>query len=290
MKVRSWLVAAAAGATLLAGCGSSSTPATGSGATGGSSGTSSAAPTTDAPADASALLTAALGKAGAPGQTAKLAVDAAGQTMAFDMETGTPPKMSGTMSIEGKELKIVFVDNVMYMGGIPGMDKLPGGKTWLSIDPKGADPMSKALGAAMSASMSQVQTAAADMVAKSTLTDKGTETVDGVQTRHIQMVVPKAVLVEQAKKALEAMSGALPKDALKTALDSIDKSFAADSTQDYYIDPATSLPVKVTQQTTVNGKEALMTMKYTWGASVSIVKPDPATVATFAELMSQAGG
>ena len=61
MKLRSWLVAAAAGATLLAGCGSSSTPATGSGATGGSSGTSSAAPTTDAPGDASALLTAALG-------------------------------------------------------------------------------------------------------------------------------------------------------------------------------------------------------------------------------------
>ncbi|HOL73086.1 MAG TPA: hypothetical protein PKW45_16695 [Bryobacteraceae bacterium] len=72
-------------------------------------------------------------------------------------------------------------------------------------------------------------------------------------------------LVEQAKKALEAMSGALPKDALKTALDSIDKSFAADSTQDYYIDPATSLPVKAVQQTTVNGKQAVMTMKYTWG-------------------------
>lgn len=290
MKLRSWLVAAAAGATLLAGCGSSSTPATGSGATGGSSGTSSAAPTTDAPADASALLTAALGKAAAPGQTAKLAVDAAGQTMAFDMETGTPPKMSGTMAINGEELKIVFVDNVMYMGGMPGMDKLPGGKTWLSIDAKGTDPMSKAFGAMMSAQMSQIQTAGADMVAKSTVTDKGTETVDGVQTRHIQMVVPKAVLIEQAKKGIEAMAGALPKDAIKTALDAIDKTIPADAAHDFYIDPATLLPVKAAVQTTLNGKPSVMTMTYTWGASVSIVKPDPATVASFAELMSQAGG
>ena len=298
MKLRSWLVAAAAGATLLAGCGSSSTPAGGTAATGGSttSGASSsasatsAAPATEASGDAAAFLSAALTKVGAPGQTAKFVADAAGQTMAFDLETGTPQKMSGTMTLKGKEIKLVFVDNVIYMGGVPGMDKLPGGKTWLSIDAKGTDPISKALGAAMSASMSQFKAAAVDMVAKSTVSDKGTEVVDGVQTRHIHVVVPRAVMIDQAKKGLEAMAGALPADALKTAMATIDKTFPTDSTQDYFIDPSTLLPVKVTQETTVDGKPAVMTLKYTWGVSVSIVKPDPATVASFAELMSQAGG
>lgn len=298
MKLRSWLVAAAAGATLLAGCGSSSTPAGGTAATGGSttSGASSsasatsAAPATEASGDAAAFLSAALTKATAPGQTAKMVATAAGQTMAFEMETGTPQKMSGTMTLKGQEIKLVFVDNVMYMGGIPGMDKLPGAKKWLSIDPKSTDPMSKAMGVAMSASMSQMQTAAADMVAKSTVTDKGTEDVDGVQTRHVQIVVPKAVLIEQTKKAVEAMSAALPADALKTALATIEKAYPSDSTQDYFIDPSTSLPLKAIQQTIVDGKPAVMTLKYTWGVSVSIVKPAPAEVISFGELMSQAGG
>ena len=168
------------------------------------------------------------------------------------------------------------------------MDKLPGGKTWLDR-PQGRRPDVQGPGRGDERLDVPGPDRGGRHGRQSTLTDKGTATVDGVQTRHIQMVVPKAVLVEQAKKGLEAMSGHSP-------LTRSRRRWTPSTSPSRRTPPRTTTLTRAPRSRSRSPSRPPSTAsrpdddEVHLGASVSIVKPDPATVATFAELMSQAGG
>ena len=286
MTVRPQHVAALGLAATLAltACGSSSTPAAPAGTAAGSSTTSAPAP---APASGSAtdLLAASLKKASEPGQTATMTMEASGQSMSVDMETGAPPKMSGTMNIEGDAVKIVVVDGAMYLGGMPGMSDLPAGKKWITFGGDSEDPLSAALSVGLTQSLSQMQTASADIVAKSTVSDLGAESINGTAARHLKMVTPGAVITEQSQASMKAMLDKLPAAARTAAQEAMKSAVTGDVVQEFWIDEATSLPVKAATEMTVSGQKATTTINYTWGVPVSIAAPPADEVVTFGELL-----
>lgn len=277
-------LALAATLTLTA-CGSGSTPAAPAGT--GAAGSSSSSAPAPAPASGAAgdILAASLKRASEPGQTATMTVDANGQSMSFDIETGAPPKMSGTMNLDGEDVKMLVVDGVMYMGGMPGMSDLPAGKKWITFGGDSDDPLSAALSVGLTQSMSQMQTASADIVAKSTISDLGEESVSGSVTRHLKMVTPGAVITEQSQAAMKAMLDKLPAEARKSAEEAMKNTVTGDVVQEYWIDPATSLPLKAVTEMTTAGKKAITTLNYTWGVPVSIAAPPADEVVTFGELL-----
>ncbi|MFD8593813.1 hypothetical protein ACFV1L_02265 [Kitasatospora sp. NPDC059646] len=98
---------------------------------------------------------------------------------------------------DGKEAKVLFVGDVMYIGAGADMAALAGGKTWMKIDPKaaaqGAPGGSDAGGFA--ATMELMNPAVQLAVAAPTATEAGTETVAGQSTRHYRSDIPVDALV-----------------------------------------------------------------------------------------------
>ncbi len=287
MTVRPRHAAAFALAATLAltACGSSSTPSAPAGTGAGSSASSSAPAPAPASGSAAEILAAALRKASEPGQTATMTMDGAGQSMSLDMETGPPQKMSGTFSLDGEDVKMVLVDGVVSLGGMPGMTELPAGKKWITFGGDSDDPVSAAVSAGLAKSVSQMQTASADLVAKSTITDLGEATLNGAVTRRVKMVTPAAVITEQSQAAMKAMLDKLPAEARASAEEAMKNAVTGDVVQEYWIDPATSLPLKAATEMTTAGKKATTTLNYTWGVPVSIAAPPADEVVTFGELL-----
>ncbi|KDN84820.1 hypothetical protein [Kitasatospora cheerisanensis] len=98
---------------------------------------------------------------------------------------------------DGKDAKVLFVGEVMYIGAGADMAALAGGKTWMKIDPKaaaqGAPGGSDAGGFATT--MELMNPAVQLAVAAPTATEAGTESVAGQNTTHYRSDIPVDALV-----------------------------------------------------------------------------------------------
>lgn len=245
-----------AGSIGLAGCGSGTTPST----AGTASATSSAAPVavrSGDPVDLAPIMrkssAAVLAK-----KTAHLSMTVGSGAVQADVDyAGPSTAMKMSMDAGGQKVDLIVVDKVLYLGGTMAA-QLGAGKTWLKIDPKGTDAISKQLAPLLG----QMSTAAQDPT-KALGAMSGVKatvaSVDGGNTTYA-VTLDKAQ-VEQMLKAggADALGGATVPDGLsyKVTLD------------------ADSLPVRVV--TSTGGVDA--TVSFTrWGQPVDISAPPASEV------------
>jgi hypothetical protein len=196
--------------------------------------------------------------------------EAAGGAMTGQMRVdGDATAMKIETTMEGEKATILFVDGVMYMGGMPD---LPAGKTFIKIDPKGDDPMSKMMGPALS-QMADSADPTAGLADIEGLKAKVVEVKDGTTTYEATLSAQQQM--DMAKKRLEAMGmGDTPMPTPSVAMKALTvrQTIGADG-----------LPTKVQL---AGDPEATMTLTYSgWGAPVDVQAPPADKVASFADMM-----
>lgn len=196
--------------------------------------------------------------------------DAADGALSGQMRVdGDKTAMKLETTVEGEKATILFIDGVMFMGG---MDDLPAGKTFIKIDPKGDDPMSKMMGPALS-QMAESADPTAALAGIEGLKAKVIEVKDGTTT--YETTVSAEQQMSMATKRLKDMGMAdtpMPTPSVAMKPITVRQTIGADS-----------LPTKVE----VSGSpDSTMTLTYSgWGAPVDVVAPAADKVATFADMM-----
>ncbi len=188
-------------------------------------------------------------------------IDVAGQ--AFQMSgdvagLGTPDRtqMDVAARVDGRDLQLLIVERVLYL---KGEGFAPQGKEWLKIDLSDpSNPLAQIFDAANPANF----TAFLEGVA--TFEDRGIETVDGVETRHYDVTVDTAKMLESNPvfKGQDAATLGLP-DELTTQA---------------YID-GDNRPIRLTVDLESTGSLDVHFSDY--GKDVSVAAPDPSTVGEF---------
>jgi hypothetical protein len=219
---------------------------------------------------------------------------AAGQTisatgaMAFD---GANTKFSMTSTAAGETTEMRMVDKVMYIKLPADQQKQMGtDKSWAKISADGTDPVSQAMGAAMSQSADQSdpskildQVAKAGRIISSDQTD-----LNGEQVNHYKVELDVA-------KAIDQFTGQVPaaaRDQLNEKLKGKDIKIPAELWLN-----KDNLPVQVTmdqgpmmQALGAPAGDAKFTMKYSdWGTQVDVTAPPADQVVDLGELMKKAG-
>jgi hypothetical protein len=220
---------------------------------------------------------------------------AAGQTlsatgaMAID---GADTKFSMTSTAGGETTEMRMVDKVMYIK-LPAEEQKQMGtdKSWAKISADGTDPVSQAMGAAMSQSADQSdpskildQVAKAGRIISSDQTD-----LNGEQVNHYKVELDVA-------KAIDQFTGQVPaaaRDQLNEKLKGKDIKIPAELWLN-----KDNLPVQVTMDQgpmmqalgAPGSGDAKFTMKYSdWGTTVDVAAPPAEQVVDLGELMKQAG-
>lgn len=182
---------------------------------------------------------------------------------------GDATAMKLDTTVEGEKATILFLDGVMYMGG---MDDLPAGKTFIKIDPNGDDPMSKMMGPALS-QMADSADPTAGLAAIEGLKAKVIEVKDGTTTYEATLTAEQQL--DMAKTSLQEMGmGDEPMPTPSVALKPITvrQTIGADK-----------LPTKVEL---AGSPEATMTLSYSgWGEPVDVTAPPADKVASFSDMM-----
>jgi uncharacterized protein YfaP (DUF2135 family) len=189
-----------------------------------------------------------------------------------DMEFGANDvAMTMTMEIPGQgEMTMLLSEGVMY---IQMPQELEPGKPWIKIDPKGDDPMSKALGS----TFDDVRKNADPRASIEQLKDSGEITAEeevelnGEQTTHYSITVD-----------VEKMAAQQDDPAAKTALEAAGvKDFPAE----LWVN-GDGLPMRMTMDmpmadpTSGKAMNAKLQMDYTdWGKAVEIAVPSPDQIA-----------
>lgn len=179
---------------------------------------------------------------------------------------GTALKIETEM--EGEAATILFVDGVIYMGG---MDDLPAGKTFVKIDPEGDDPMSKMMGPALSQMADSVDPTAglADLEglkAKVVEVKDGTTTYESSISAEQQLKLAEKKLKDMGMDIKDLPESAKPKQMVMRM------TIGADN-----------LP---TLMESTGSPEATISMTYSgWGQPVDIDTPPADKVATFEDMM-----
>ncbi|MEV7036601.1 hypothetical protein [Amycolatopsis sp. NPDC051061] len=219
---------------------------------------------------------------------------AAGQTisatgaMAFD---GANTKFSMTSTAAGETTEMRMVDKVMYIKLPADQQKQMGtDKSWAKISADGTDPVSQAMGAAMSQSADQSdpskildQVAKAGRIISSDQTD-----LNGEQVNHYKVELDVA-------KAIDQFTGQVPaaaRDQLNEKLKGKDIKIPAELWLN-----KDNLPVQVTmdqgpmmQALGAPAGDAKFAMKYSdWGTQVDVTAPPADQVVDLGELMKKAG-
>ncbi len=264
---RSIAAIAAAAALALSGCGSATDTTTGTSKS--ASQTTSQTPT---PTTAAAGETVDFQSIAAESAAAVKAKKTAHMTMSMGKEgtlqadvdyAGTSPRMKMTLQAEGDTMQMIYIDQVMYMGG-PMFAQMTGGKKWIKIDPKGTDPMSKSMGPMLgqieSSLANPIESIAALKDVKATV-----KSSDGSATTYT-ITLTKAQIEAMAKaQGAPGVSG----DALS--------GLPASMAYDYTID-ADKLPQKMSM--TLSGESMDMTFTK-WGEPVDVSAPAASEVGTF---------
>ena len=196
--------------------------------------------------------------------------EAAGGALSGQMSLdGDATAMKIETTMEGEKATILFIDGVMYMGGMPD---LPAGKTFIKIDPKGDDPMSKMMGPALS-QMADSADPTAGLADIEGLKAKVVEVKDGTTTYEATLSAEQQL--DMAKKRLEAMGmGDTPMPTPSVAMKALTvrQTIGADG-----------LPTKVELS---GSPESTMTLTYSgWGAPVDVQVPPADKVASFSDMM-----
>ncbi|KGN36528.1 hypothetical protein [Knoellia subterranea] len=182
---------------------------------------------------------------------------------------GDKTAMRMETTVDGEAATILFVDGVMYMGG---MDDLPAGKTFIKIDPKGDDPMSKMMGPALS-QMAESADPTAALADLEGLKAKVVEVKDGTTTYEMTVTAEQQQkLAAEKLKDMGMDTGSLPTPSTAPAPMVVRQTIGADN-----------LPtvVKIT-----GSPEATMTITYSgWGEDVDVAAPPADKVATFSDMM-----
>lgn len=219
---------------------------------------------------------------------------AAGQTvsatgaMAFD---GANTKFSMSTTAAGETTEMRMVDKVMYIKLPAAQQKQMGtDKSWAKISADGTDPVSQAMGAAMSQSAEQSdpskileQVSKAGRIVSSDQTE-----LNGEQVNHYKVELDVA-------KAIDQFTGQVPA-AARTQLNEKLKGKDLKLPAELWLNKD-NLPVQVTmdqgpmmQALGAPGGDAKFTMKYSdWGTTVDVTAPPADQVVDFGELMKKAG-
>ena len=219
---------------------------------------------------------------------------AAGQTvsatgaMAFD---GANTKFSMSTTTAGETTEMRMVDKVMYIKLPAAQQKQMGtDKSWAKISADGTDPISQAMGAAMSQSAEQSdpskileQVSKAGRIVSSDQTE-----LNGEQVNHYKVELDVA-------KAIDQFTGQVPaaaRDQINEKLKGKDLKLPAELWLN-----KDNLPVQVTmdqgpmmQALGAPAGDAKFTMKYSdWGTTVDVAAPPADQVVDLGELMKKAG-
>ncbi|WP_410632114.1 hypothetical protein [Amycolatopsis sp. cmx-4-83] len=219
---------------------------------------------------------------------------AAGQTMsatgamAFD---GANTKFSMTSTAAGQTTEMRMVDKVMYLKLPADQQKQMGtDKAWAKISADGTDPISQAMGSALSQSAEQSdpskileQVSKAGRIISSDQTE-----LNGEQVNHYKVELDVA-------KAIDQFTGQVPaaaRDQINEKLKGKDLKIPAELWLN-----KDNLPVQVTmdqgammQALGAPAGDAKFTMKYSdWGTQVDVTAPPAEQVVDLGELMKKAG-
>lgn len=195
---------------------------------------------------------------------------AAGGAMSGQMRVdGDATAMKLETTMEGQKATILFIGGVMYMGGMPD---LPAGKTFIKIDPKGDDPMSKMMGPALS-QMAESADPTAGLADLKGLKAKVIEVKDGTTT--YEATVSGEQQLAMAKKRFEDMGMGdtpMPTPSVTMKPLTVRQTIGSDN-----------LPTKVE---VVGGTDTSMSLTYSgWGEPVDVVAPAADKVASFSDMM-----
>ncbi|SEF26909.1 hypothetical protein SAMN05421837_103544 [Amycolatopsis pretoriensis] len=219
---------------------------------------------------------------------------AAGQTlsasgaMAFD---GANTKFSMSTTTAGETTEMRMVDKVMYIKLPADQQKQMGtDKAWAKISADGTDPISQAMGTAMSQSADQSDPSKIlDQVSKAGRIISSDQTeLNGEKVNHYKVELDVA-------KAIDQFTGQVPaaaRDQINEKLKGKDLKIPAELWLD-----KDNLPVQVTmdqgpmmQALGAPAGDAKFTMKYSdWGTTVDVTAPPADQVVDFGELMKKAG-
>ena len=275
-------LAAAAGLTLLAGCGSSGV----NGISGASS--QSVAPKITTVADLSAAITKTTNTKNSAKVTMTLDGTSDGQhvtgtgsgivqskPLVSDMTmTMTGPNDSGTGTTTG-QMEVLLVNNALYIkltgAFAEGLQELGGdaaSKPWIKIDPNGTDPASKAFGSLVNMAQENNDPGSAlnKMKSAATITSTKQEQLDGQSTTHYTVTV-------DLKKYAASLSDTDPE---KQSVNEDLQTGVNNQTVDIWVN-SENLPLKLV---VAEGKTGTVTATYAdWGAPASITAPPAAQVA-----------
>lgn len=219
----------------------------------------------------------------------------AGQTlsvngvMAFD---GANTKFSMTSTAAGETTEMRMVDKVMYIK-LPAAQQQQMGtdKAWAKISADGTDPISQAMGSAMSQSAEQSDPSKIlDQISKTGRIISSDQTeLNGEQVNHYKVELDVA-------KAIDQFTGQVPESARAQLTDKL-KGKDVKLPAELWLNKD-NLPVQVTMDQTAmlkalgmpGGTESKFTMKYTdWGTQVDVAAPPAEQVVDLGELMKKAG-
>jgi hypothetical protein len=219
---------------------------------------------------------------------------AAGQTisatgaMAFD---GANTKFSMTSTAAGETTEMRMVDKVMYIKLPADQQKQMGtDKSWAKISADGTDPVSQAMGSALSQSAEQSDPSKIlDQVSKAGRIISSDQTqLNGEQVNHYKVELDIA-------KALDQFTGQIPAAAREQVNEKL-KGKDLKIPAELWLDKD-NLPVQVTmdqgpmmQALGAPAGDAKFTMKYSdWGTQVDVTAPPADQVVDLGELMKKAG-
>ncbi|WIV61203.1 hypothetical protein [Amycolatopsis nalaikhensis] len=219
----------------------------------------------------------------------------AGQTlsvngvMAFD---GANTKFSMTSTAAGETTEMRMVDKVMYIK-LPAAQQQQMGtdKAWAKISADGTDPISQAMGSAMSQSAEQSDPSKIlDQISKTGRIISSDQTeLNGEQVNHYKVELDVA-------KAIDQFTSQVPESARAQLTDKL-KGKDVKIPAELWLNKD-NLPVQVTMDQTAmlkalgmpGGTESKFTMKYTdWGTQVDVAAPPAEQVVDLGELMKKAG-
>jgi hypothetical protein len=219
---------------------------------------------------------------------------AAGQTisatgaMAFD---GANTKFSMTSTAAGETTEMRMVDKVMYIKLPADQQKQMGtDKSWAKISADGTDPVSQAMGSALSQSAEQSDPSKIlDQVSKAGRIISSDQTqLNGEQVNHYKVELDIA-------KALDQFTGQIPAAAREQVNEKL-KGKDLKLPAELWLNKD-NLPVQVTmdqgpmmQALGAPAGDAKFTMKYSdWGTQVDVTAPPADQVVDLGELMKKAG-
>ncbi|QRP47292.1 hypothetical protein [Amycolatopsis sp. FDAARGOS 1241] len=203
------------------------------------------------------------------------------------------PIMSMTMTSDGQQVEVRFVDKTMYMK-LPAAQLAQVGtdKPWVKISPNADDPLSKSLSGSMGSAGEQSDpTKMLDQIGEAGQIISSDQTqLDGQQVNHYKVEIDLAKAMDKFTASMPAESKAQVEQQLKGKDVKIPMELWVDKNQ---------LPLQITMdesavmQAVGAGASGAgkMTLKYSdWGASVTVTAPPADQVSDMSELLKKIGG